>query len=122
MLKITATDRAGNFAEDELAFFSRDIFAFLDEVVTYPNPSSDKVTIDFKLTRSADVAFRVYNVVGNLIYKDQLRNVTGHQSNFTWRCQNLIDVPVAPGIYIYVLEAMLNSQVIQRSGKIAVYY
>ena len=122
VLKITATDRAGNFAEDELAFFSRDIFAFLDEVVTYPNPSSDKVTIDFKLTRSADVAFRVYNVVGNLIYKDQLRNVTGHQSNFTWRCQNLIDVPVAPGIYIYVLEAMLNSQVIQRSGKIAVYY
>ena len=121
-LKITATDRAGNFVQDELAFFSRNIFAFLDEVVTYPNPSSDKVTIDFKLTQSADVTFKIYNVVGDLVYRNQLKNVTGHQSSFTWRCQNLIEIPVASGIYIYVLEAMLNNQVIQRSGKIAVYH
>ena len=121
-LKITAIDRAGNSVQDELAFFSRDIFAFLDEVIAYPNPCSDQVTIDFKLTQSADVAFKIYNVAGNLVYRNQLENVTGHQSDFTWRCQNQIETSVASGIYIYVLEAKLGNRIIRRSGKIAVYH
>ncbi|MFP6723516.1 MAG: T9SS type A sorting domain-containing protein [Candidatus Poribacteria bacterium] len=120
-LKITAIDRAGNSVQKEHSFFSRNIFDFLGEIVTYPNPSSDQITIDFKLTQSADVKFKVHDVAGNLVYRNQLRNVTGHQSSFTWQCQNQIETPVAPGIYIYVLEAKLNSQIIQRSGKIAVY-
>ena len=121
-LKITAIDRAGNSVQDELAFFSRDIFAFLDEVIAYPNPCSDQVTVDFKLTQSADVAFKIYNVAGNLVYRNQLENVTGHQSSFTWRCQNQIETSVASGIYIYVLEAELGNRIIRRSGKIAVYH
>ena len=46
--EVAATDRAGNVAQHHQTFSTRDIFAFADEVVAYPNPASSAVNVNFK--------------------------------------------------------------------------
>ncbi|MCZ6681374.1 MAG: T9SS type A sorting domain-containing protein [Candidatus Poribacteria bacterium] len=124
-LEIRATDRAGNEARGTMVFFTRDIFAFADKVVAYPNPASQDVTITFKLTKSADVELEIYDVVGQLVYTDTLHHVIGQQSAsqneaFTWKCENPFGEPVASGVYIYSLEAKWEGRTVRRTGKVAV--
>ena len=123
--EVAATDRAGNVAQHHQTFSTRDIFAFADEVVAYPNPASSEVNINFKLTMSADVTLGIYNVVGELLYTDELQNVVGQQSvtrneRFTWKCKNQVGERVASGVYIYILEAEREGEVVRQTGKVAV--
>ena len=124
-LEIRATDRAGNQARQAMDFFSQNIFDFADQVTVYPNPASREATITFRLTKSADVALEIYDVTGNLLYTDVLHNVVGQQSAsldeaFVWQCENQVGEPVVSGIYIYVLEARREEQIVRQSGKVAV--
>ncbi|MDQ3047154.1 MAG: T9SS type A sorting domain-containing protein [Bacteroidota bacterium] len=44
----------------------------------YPNPSSDNTfTLNFSLTEKTDVEIRIMNVLGNVIYSDKLKNISG---------------------------------------------
>ena len=124
-LEISATDRAGNEARQTLDFFTQDIFDFADQVIVYPNPTSWAATITFRLTKSADVMLEIYDVTGGLLYTDELRDVVGQRSAlldeaFVWKCENQAGEPVASGIYIYVLEAKRDGEIVRRSGKVAV--
>ena len=123
--EVTATDRAGNVAQYRQTFSTRDIFAFADEIVAYPNPTSSEVNINFKLTMSADVTLGIYNVGGELLYTDELQNVVGQQSatrneGFIWRCKNQAGKSVASGVYVYILEAEREGEVVRQTGKVAV--
>ena len=124
-LEISTTDRAGNEARGTMVFFTRDIFDFADEVVAYPNPASRQVTITFKLTKSADVELKIYDVAGQLLYTDELHNVIGQQSAlrneaFIWECKNQAGETIASGVYIYTLEAAREGRTVRRTGKVAV--
>ena len=124
-LEISAMDRAGNEARRTIEFFTQDIFDFADQVIVYPNPTSHNATITFRLTKSADIALEIYDVTGHLLYTDILRNVVGQQSAsldeaFVWECENQLGEPVAGGVYIYVLEAERDGEIVRRSGKVAV--
>ena len=124
-LEISAMDRAGNEAHRTVEFFTQDIFDFADQVIVYPNPTSHNATITFRLTKSADIALEIYDVTGHLLYTDILRNVVGQQSAsldeaFVWECENQLGEPVAGGVYIYVLEAERDGEIVRRSGKVAV--
>ncbi len=124
-LEITATDRAGNEAHRTVEFFTQDIFDFADRVIVYPNPTSHSATITFRLTKSADVMLEIYDVTGDLLYTDILHNVVGQQSAsldeaFVWEGKNQGGEPVAGGIYIYVLEAERDGEIVRRLGKVAV--
>ena len=124
-LEVSATDRAGNEARRTIEFFTQDIFDFADQVIVYPNPTSHNATITFRLTKSADIALEIYDVTGHLLYTDILRNVVGQQSAsleeaFVWECKNQAGEPVAGGVYIYVLEAERDGEIVRRSGKVAV--
>ena len=124
-LEISAMDRAGNEARRTIEFFTQDIFDFADRVIVYPNPTSHDATITFQLTKSADIALEIYDVTGHLLYTDILRNVVGQQSAsldeaFVWECENQAGEPVAGGVYIYVLEAERDGEIVRRSGKVAV--
>ncbi|MCH8290346.1 PD40 domain-containing protein [Candidatus Poribacteria bacterium] len=119
-LEVVAIDRAGNTAEHRQTFFTRDIFAFADEVVAYPSPASHEVTINFKLTKSADIELEIYDVIGELLYTDKLRDVTGQRQAFVWKCENRMGKSVSSGIYIYILEAKREGQTVRQSGKVAV--
>ena len=124
-LEVSATDRAGNEARRTMEFFTEDVFDFADKVVVYPNPASHDAIITFQLTKSADVTLEIYAVTGDLLYTDVLRNVVGQQSAsleeaFVWDCTNQAGESVASGVYIYVLEADRESEIVRRSGKVAV--
>ena len=124
-LEVSATDRAGNEARQTMDFFTQDIFDFADKVIAYPNPTSHDAIITFQLTKSADVTLEIYDVTGGLLYTDVLRDVVGQQSAsldeaFVWDCTNQTGESVAGGVYIYVLEAKRESEVVRRSGKVAV--
>ncbi len=124
-LAVRATDRAGNEARQTMDFSTQDIFDFADPVIVYPNPTSHNATITFRLTKSADVTLKIYDVTGRLLYTDMLRNVVGQQSAsldeaFAWKCENQAGGPVAGGVYIYGLEAKREGEIVHRSGKVAV--
>ena len=124
-LEVSATDRAGNEARQTMEFFTQDIFDFADQVIVYPNPTSHDAIITFQLTKSADVTLEIYDVAGGLLYTDVLRNVVGQQSTslaeaFVWDCTNQAGESVAGGVYIYVLEAKRENEIVRRSGKVAV--
>ena len=124
-LEVSATDRAGNEARQTMDFFTEDIFDFVDKVIVYPNPTSHDTMITFQLTKSADVTLEIYDVTGGLLYTDVLRDVVGQQSAsldeaFVWDCTNQVGESVAGGVYIYVLEANRESEIVRRSGKVAV--
>ena len=124
-LEVSATDRADNEARQTMEFFTEDIFEFADKVVVYPNPTAHDAIITFQLTKSADVTLEIYDVTGGLLYTDVLRNVVGQQSAsldeaFVWDCTNQAGESVADGVYIYVLEAERESEIVRRSGKVAV--
>ncbi len=124
-LEVSATDRAGNEARQTMDFFTQDIFDFVDTVIVYPNPTSHDAIITFQLTKSADVTLEIYDVTGGLLYTDVLRNVVGQQSAsldeaFVWDCTNQAGESVAGGVYIYVLEAKRENEIVRRLGKVAV--
>ncbi len=124
-LEIRATDRAGNEARRMMDFFTQDIFDFVDQVIVYPNPTSRNAIITFRLTKSADVTLKIYDATGCLLYMDVLHNVVGQQSAsldeaFIWKGNNQAGEPVAGGIYIYVLEAKWEGEIVRRLGKVAV--
>ena len=124
-LEVSATDRAGNEARQTMEFFTQDIFDFADKVIVYPNPTSHDAIITFQLTKSADVTLEIYDVTGGLVYTAVLRNVVGQQSAsldeaFVWDCTNQAGESVAGGVYIYVLEAKRDGEIVRRSGKVAV--
>ena len=124
-LEISAIDRAGNEAHQTMEFFTQDIFDFADKVIVYPNPTSRNAIITFRLTKSADVTLEIYDVTGGLLYREVLRNVVGQQSAsldevFVWNCKNQAGESVADGVYIYVLEAKREGEIVRRLGKVAV--
>jgi Tol biopolymer transport system component len=116
-IDITAIDRAGNVSVFSSSFLTREIFQFIS-VSAYPNPAKDNVSIDFKLTRSADVTLRIFTISGELVYDTKKDSIA--RSIFSWRCRNNSGNKVASGIYIYVIEANIYQTTIQKYGKIAI--
>ncbi|MFQ6043052.1 MAG: gliding motility-associated C-terminal domain-containing protein, partial [Candidatus Poribacteria bacterium] len=123
-LKLSVRDRASNIQTISSTFFTREVFDFAEEVIAYPNPAKneDVVTIRFKLTRTADVTLKIYNVAGEIIYTEERKNAIGRINEwFAWDGKNQAKLPVASGVYIYILEAESSAgQKVRRSGKIAV--
>jgi Tol biopolymer transport system component len=122
-LKLSVQDRASNIQTISSTFFTSDIFDFAEEVIAYPNPAKNAVTIRFKLTKTADVTLKIYSVAGEIIYSEQKNNVTGRIINewFAWDCKNQAELSVASGVYVYIIEAEnSDGQKVRRRGKIAV--
>ena len=114
---IRAIDRAGNEASAARKFFCGRVFEFISDPIAYPNPGSDPIKIRFQLTRTADVTLRIYTLLGKLVYADRMRAAEGE---FRWGCVDKTERRVAPGVYIYVIEAELGGRSILRKGKLAV--
>ena len=123
-LELSVQDRASNIQTISSTFLTRDIFDFAEEVIAYPNPAKneDIVTVRFKLTKTADVTLKIYNVAGEIIYTEERKNAVGRREEwFAWDGKNQAKLPVASGVYIYILEAENSAgQKARRSGKIAV--
>ncbi|MEK7399301.1 MAG: FlgD immunoglobulin-like domain containing protein, partial [Candidatus Poribacteria bacterium] len=80
--------------------------------------ATDKVSIDFKLTRSAEVKLKIYTITGELVYDFTKSNIA--QGILEWECKNDSGNKIASGIYIYVLSARIFQTEIRSHGKIAI--
>ena len=124
-LELSAADRANNSVYHHQNFFTREIFDFVGEVSVYPNPAAHLVKFQFNLTKTADVALKIYDTAGQLVHMANWGAVTGNSpaygiDKFIWNCENQEGETVASGVYIYILEAASRKQTVSRSGKIAV--
>ncbi len=117
-IDITAVDRAGNVAVYSSSFVTKEIFKFIS-VKAYPNPSKDRVNIDFKLTKSAEVVLNIYTLLGNLVYDDRKSDIA--HGIFEWKGVNNSGNKVASGVYIYKISAKIFHTEIHEQGKIAIY-
>lgn len=50
----------------------------LNDFNIYPNPADDKINIEFKATMKGDITISLHNVLGQVIYSEQLQNYTGN--------------------------------------------
>jgi hypothetical protein len=117
-MEIIATDRAGNATEFSTSFVTREVFQFIT-VSAYPNPAySFDVSIEFKLTRIADVVLRIYTISGELVYSSEKKKAA--DGTFVWKRKNNAGNKVASGVYIYSLEAALYETKIHKQGSIAI--
>ena len=116
-MEITAVDRAGNVTEFATSFVTKESFQFIS-VRAYPNPANAKASIEFRLTRVADVTLRIYTIAGKLVYTSEQEKVA--EGKFIWECENNAGNRIASGIYIYSVEALLYDTSIREKGIIAV--
>jgi len=68
----------------------------------YPNPSSDKIYIEFQEMLRNDITVKVMNVAGKLVYENKINPMARKQ--FDISVQNF-----APGIYFYNIESKNDS-------------
>lgn len=71
-----------------------------ESISTYPNPSVERVNIDFKLLESSDVTITLMNLTGTTVYSENLGFISDQA--YTYR----LDVAGFPaGIYVVMLTA-----------------
>jgi len=70
----------------------------------YPNPFNPVTTISFQLPVSGNVKLSIYNLKGQLVNNliDEYRSAGDHA--ILWNATDLSGVPLATGLYLYVLE------------------
>lgn len=74
------------------------------QVNFYPNPTSDKLTIEFNNDKSFDLGIKMFNIVGDLVFSGFEKNIA-HQKT--------IDISAMPNA-IYFLELNLNGKRIMK--------
>lgn len=76
------------------------------DVLVYPNPSTDDFNLDFNIPRSNDIAIRVVNIAGQIVYAENLDQFSGtYSKKINW------SHPVAG---MYFLQIQIGSQQINR--------
>lgn len=70
-------------------------FSKFDVAQNYPNPFNGKTVIDFSSLSQSDVEFKVYNLLGAVVYKNMFKAEKGANS-ITIEANSF-----APGVYIY---------------------
>jgi len=75
----------------------------------YPNPFNSSTKISYILPINSPVELTIYNVNGQAIYqkKDDFQRAGYH--SITWDAINLIDNPVASGLYYYTIKTQDHS-------------
>lgn len=68
----------------------------------YPNPSSDKIYIEFQEILRNDITVKIMNAAGKLVYENKMNPMATKQFNIS--VQNF-----APGIYFYNIESKNDS-------------
>ena len=64
----------------------------------HPNPYNGKTTVDFSVVNTTDVEFKVYNLLGTVVYKNQFKAEKGVNTI------NIDGSSFAPGVYMYSIK------------------
>lgn len=110
------TVREGTIERDELR---------ISRIRAYPNPlplGESRIIFDFTIPDFqlvAEMELNVLTTAGDVVYADLLRDVIG-SGRFVWDLEYNQNRSIATGIYLYVLSAHRDNQVVRELGKIAV--
>ncbi|MFH1961626.1 MAG: peptidoglycan DD-metalloendopeptidase family protein [bacterium] len=84
----------------------------LNEIIAYPNPAKDRITLGDSLP--ATISVRIFNIAGEMIYEYKGVSENG---KWSWLLQNKSDERVSSGIYFFVLTTPEGET---KTGKIGV--
>ncbi len=80
----------------------------------FPNPFSDELGIPFSLSRSTEIEFEVYDVLGRLAFRSKREAFAAGDHVFTWRAAD-----VASGLYLIRLRDSGGSTSVTRAVRVA---
>ncbi len=113
---IFETDGRNNTASKTIQIGSTSLS--LGKLLVYPNPINtninDKLNIAYSLSRDASVRLDIYNISGEIIYRQYFMNggpggKFGYNKGITWDIKNISGEKVASGIYLCRIEASDNN-------------
>ena len=81
----------------------------INTILTYPNPFQDILNIEFELSSNQDISIILYNMLGQVIYQDVKKQLTGfykHEIN----TQSFVN-----GIYLVDIKSSKDGSFIQRT-------
>jgi subtilisin family serine protease len=70
----------------------------------YPNPFNGTTRIKYSIPEVADLSFRIYNILGQEIFRSEQKMVKPGYYSFVWHGQNTFGENVASGIYLYQMK------------------
>ncbi|MCK4462187.1 MAG: T9SS type A sorting domain-containing protein, partial [candidate division Zixibacteria bacterium] len=70
----------------------------------YPNPFNNRTVIQFDLPQADDVTFRIYNVLGRVVYQKTQYFPQGRHE-IIWDGRSMAGAEVAAGVYFYRIES-----------------
>lgn len=68
-------------------------------LIAYPNPASDVVNLDIRLTEETPVSIRITDMLGKVVAVQNLNGIEG-RNNWEWDTKNMEGAPVTTGSYI----------------------
>lgn len=77
----------------------------------YPNPFNGSTRINFFLNKSSNVNFRVYDLLGREIYKQQLGFLNQGLNHIVWNATNNNGSSLPSGVYLYCIETEYRSEI-----------
>ena len=72
---------------------------------SYPNPFTDRATIEYVLGERQNVTIQIYNVLGQQVHTLVEAPKTAGVHHVTWNGQTRFGTPVGSGVYFYRLQA-----------------
>lgn len=89
-----------NFEECDEIITGIDEMAINQSLYTYPNPFNTSTTIEYELTKPSHTQLKIYNSIGEMVYKAEDRLMTVGKHSFIWSAESLPE-----GLYYAVLRS-----------------
>lgn len=70
----------------------------------YPNPFNGQTNIGFYLPENGNVVFKIFNILGELIYTRELGFRNKGENNINWTANDMNGYDVNSGVYFYEIE------------------
>ena len=71
----------------------------------YPNPFNPETTIEFSVPKQSEVMFKIFNILGEEMYRMQDDNLSSGVYRVRWNGVNKFGIQAPSGIYFYQLKA-----------------
>ena len=71
----------------------------------YPNPFNASTTIAYQLPQASDVTMKIYNLLGQTVYTQQITDQRAGYYHYTWQGMDNRGHGLPSGLYIYQIKA-----------------
>lgn len=72
----------------------------LNRLKCYPNPSNSDITLEFNMPESGNFDFKVFNNIGEIVFKKLYKNQTSGEIKINWSGTDQSNNFLTPGYYI----------------------